>query len=175
MKTIRGFTLFELLITLVIVVIIATFSIQAVNAFWQKAEGDIVRRGILTALDLARVTAMTQHEIVSVCKSADQLTCGGSWQQGLITKINQKLLYAIDFTNNFGIVLSRFFPRGREVLSYLPTGQSEIQNGTFWYCVKNKKYPSWAIVLNRTSRAREVFPNENGLIVDSHGEILVCE
>jgi len=174
-QSVRGFTFLELIIALFIVSIVALFSVQSLNYFWQKAEGDVVRRAIIQALSFARASAIAHREKIILCKSVDRLNCNGiSWQQGMIIKSENKVLSSIDFSNKSGEVRSRFFPRGRVVLKFLPNGFPEVQNGTFWYCVKNKTDAAWAIVINRSGRIRQVFPDKSGKIIDAHSKVLPC-
>ncbi|MDX1901983.1 MAG: GspH/FimT family pseudopilin [Gammaproteobacteria bacterium] len=170
-----GFTLIELLLTVVIALIIAVFSFISLDHLWQGAQSNTIRRSILYAIYSARSSASSRDEKAIICKSADGVACDGSWQQGLIVQSQSgKLLHALQFKHYAGIVFARLFPRGRDKLVFLPNGKTEVENGTFWYCFAHANDPHWALVINRAGRVRTVFPDKNGMILDSHHKRLVC-
>lgn len=170
-----GFSLIEILIVLMIVTVLAVGVSLSLKSFWQNAQSNTLRTGILQAMQLARFSAISHNEKIILCKSNNQATCDGDWQDGFIVqRKNSFVLHAYHFENINGKIFSRFFPKGRETLEFLPNGWPEVQNGTFWYCNKHEKYPRWAIMINRSGRAREVFPDADGRIIDGRHQVLGC-
>ena len=50
---------------------------------------------------------------------------------------------------------------------------SNVENGTFWYCLSGEKKPRWAIVISQSGRAREMdFEKKEGL--ESMDILLKC-
>jgi len=111
---------------------------------------------------MARSEAILRGRMVSLCKSNDQTNCLGSWEEG-------QIIFADENQNghviNAAHVLSVFSGRAsgkllwksslhRDYLQFLPSGLTNSQNGTFWFCEKNMKNPSWLIKINHLGRAR---------------------
>lgn len=79
---VQGFTIIELLLVLAV---IAVMAVVAVPAFDQSVERNEVTSQVMAlqrGLALARSEAARRGGPVSVCQSADQAGCGGSWSAG---------------------------------------------------------------------------------------------
>lgn len=159
-----GFSLIELLITLFIVMILLAFFIPSEAIFYSKARDEVMSSQLLRALNLARSAAVTRGEIITLCKSNNQKTCAGDWQDGYIIYTDNKILYSFHNSVNKGVLRWRAFPKHADDIQYLPSGMLRIENGTFWYCQKGIKKPRWAIVINMSGRARVVYPDKMGNI-----------
>lgn len=86
MEKANGFTLLELMITLAIVVILAT---TAVPSFWQTIQNNRATtqaNELTTAINTARSEASKRGQRVRVCPSRDGATCdnGNDWTIGWI-------------------------------------------------------------------------------------------
>lgn len=83
MKTHRGFTLVELVVTLAVVSIIAT---SAVPAFINMVRSNRLIsqvNDLVAALNFARSEAIKRATNVTICKrNANAQTCGGNWSNG---------------------------------------------------------------------------------------------
>lgn len=171
----NGFTLIEGMIVIMIIAIIAVFSYGSFARWRHTAEADSLRQSLLSAISFARHIAYQRTEKIILCKSANQITCGGEWQQGIIVQSSVgQVLQTLSFKHQTGQVFVRLFPRGRENLVFLPNGRAEVENGSFWYCFAGHKNPYWAIVFNRFGRARTILPDKQGQIIDSHHKPLQC-
>ncbi len=177
MRGARAFTLLELLLTLILMAILSAIAIPAFNQFLQRGHAAALRMQLMRAMHFARTQAVVRHERIMLCPSANQVTCGGAWQQGFIIQTTgdaAKILHVFHFAMNNGVLHSRFFPRGRVALTFFASGWPDIQNGTFWFCANRAVNPQWALVINRTGRIREVLPGRYGEIVDDVGAQLIC-
>jgi len=81
----HGLTLIELLVAVAVLAIIATVGIPNFQQFTARNEvaAEVLR--LTTALNLARNTAITRRTTITVCPSADRLTCNNSdWSLPLV-------------------------------------------------------------------------------------------
>ncbi len=84
MTRVRGFTLVELLVTVMILGIIAAFAAPSFNGVIRSARTDSNFSELKTGFNYARSEAATQQQGVSICTSNDAATCTGNtdWQAG---------------------------------------------------------------------------------------------
>ena len=87
MKRDYGFTLVELMVTLVIAAILLTAGVPSFTTLIKNNRLTTSTNELVGALTLARSEAVKRGLRVTVCKSADQASCdtsGTGWQQGWI-------------------------------------------------------------------------------------------
>lgn len=175
-------TLIEVLIALLISAILVTFSIPLSKHFLQHTHDDIMQRQLLRAIDLAKFESQSRHLPVSLCKTKNEMNCGGDWKNGLLIFLDEnadgivreqtQIISVIQMMSQHGSLHWRSFPGYRNYILFLPTGWMRSDNGTFWHC--HEKLPVWAIVMNKLGRTRVVYPDQNGEIKDDHGKPLFC-
>lgn len=170
-----GFSLFEILITFLITMILLTITIPSQRFFLTKSVIDVMRLQLLQAINLTRHEAMLRREVVTLCQSSNQQTCGGQWQDGYIVLANNKVVHSFLNVANQGELYWRAFPQHQTQLHYLPSGALKAENGTFWYCQPAAENPSWAIVLSRSGRAREIVPDQQGRVVVETNKEIHCQ
>lgn len=92
-----GFTLVELIVTMVVAAIILSIAVPALQAVIQQNRIVTQVDQFVGDLNFARSEAITRGGPVTVCKSADGATCttSGSWEQGWIVFTDP---------NNIGVV-----------------------------------------------------------------------
>lgn len=84
----RGFTLFELMITLAVASIVLSVGVPNFSALIQNNRAVTHTNDLVTSLNLARSEAVRRGSSVLVCSSADGATCSASnnWSTGWIIR-----------------------------------------------------------------------------------------
>lgn len=87
--SVKGLTLLELLITLSIIAIIASWAIPSFQAMQAKQEFSNLFYLIRQQINLARSHAVTTQRDIVICASSDLLRCqNDQWHQGILTFID---------------------------------------------------------------------------------------
>jgi type IV fimbrial biogenesis protein FimT len=88
----HGFTLYELMITLMIVAVILTFGIPNLAAYRQNGRMTATANDLHAAFHLARSESARARTNITICASADPMgvasTCDGTWDQGYIVFVD---------------------------------------------------------------------------------------
>ncbi|MES3009122.1 MAG: GspH/FimT family pseudopilin [Pseudomonadota bacterium] len=180
-----GFTLPELITTLAIVGILSSLATPGLQALTEQKQGDTTLRALADHLALARSSAASYGQTVTFCRSADGLTCSGSWSDGSIVftdrnadrQINQDdLLLRSQLTVQLqGNIEWRAF-QNRQYLQIEATGFMRYQSGNFTYCPQDgDARNARQLIVNSTGRARYAEDsNGDGIREDSSGNALAC-
>ena len=84
-----GFTLIELMMTLVVLAILLTVGVPSFNQILLNSRTAALANDLTSAVNLARAEAITRAELVSVCPSDDASTCSGAWTDGWIVVVDR--------------------------------------------------------------------------------------
>lgn len=80
-----GFTLIELIISVCIVSILALLVLPTLQASLHKAEIKHVQQTFSSAIQLAKIQAITQHQYIVICSSLDLSRCqNNQWHKGVL-------------------------------------------------------------------------------------------
>ncbi|HNP37136.1 MAG TPA: GspH/FimT family pseudopilin [Woeseiaceae bacterium] len=83
-----GFTLYELLITMVIVGVVLSFGIANLGDFTRNSRMTATANDLHAAFHLARSESSRAKDNITICASANSMDpaaqCGGTWDQGFI-------------------------------------------------------------------------------------------
>jgi len=134
-----GFTLVELMITLVIAAILLSMAVPSFITTLQNNRIVTQANNFVTSLNIARSEAIKRGARITVCKSADNASCtgAGSWNQGWIIFVDANSDAAV----NLGEELIRAYGpiEGGNTLngtgnvanyiSYVNTGFSQLTSG----------------------------------------------
>jgi prepilin-type N-terminal cleavage/methylation domain-containing protein len=112
----QGFTLYELLITLVVVSIVLSFGIPNLRSFTQNSRMTSAANDLLGTFQTARSEAARSKQNVSICASANSMSatpaCGGEFEDGWILFVDPNG----DAVFDAGEVLLRGYPAmGRDI------------------------------------------------------------
>lgn len=171
----RGFTMTELMIVIVLAGILFAFAIPSFLTSLTNSALNGESNRLLGALIVARSEAITRGVSVTVCRSADQATCGGAdWNNGWIVfadangngtrQVATEDLLRVDgpLENNLKLEIN-----GDDLshVRYLPSGNARsnagsLQNKTLLLCRINRPpfltdddYYARSIILDITGRA----------------------
>ena len=114
-----GFTIVELSITLVILVIMSVIAIPLYHQFMASAELKNTPHVLTIHIQKAKSDAIIRHKNIVICPSSDQLVCHTNWNNRLISfvdnnrnlqhDLNEELLTSIDLNHTYGSMkLQRF-------------------------------------------------------------------
>jgi type IV fimbrial biogenesis protein FimT len=144
-----GFTLTEILITLSIISILLSIAAPSFSSLITEIKITTQSNELLSMLILTRSEAIKRNQRVTMCKSANNLTCTneGNWDQGWIiftdnppigeTDENDVILRThATLTGNNSIIGNQ---NVRNYISYTPNGRSTLANnalqgGTLYIC-----------------------------------------
>ena len=91
-KTQNGFTLYELLITMMIVGVVLTYGVPNMLQFNQNGRMTSTANDLHAAFHLARSESGRAKTNITICASANAMTaaanCGGTWDQGFIVFVD---------------------------------------------------------------------------------------
>ena len=166
----RGFTLIELMITLVILGVTVTMATPAMQHVIQGSRLRTETTRLLDAINLARSEAVLRNVAVSLCPSsmADSGVpdCAGDFNDGWIVFTNRNRDRIIDAGSDRIIRAFEAIPPGysltnlagsrpiEELITYLPDGSSRRNLSLLLCPPDSNRIEPWRVVLNQVGRAR---------------------
>ena len=84
----HGFTMIELMVTLVVLGILVGVGIPSFNTIMVNSRTSGLANDLTSAINLARSEAVKRAEQVTVCPSDDATTCSGAWTDGWIAIVD---------------------------------------------------------------------------------------
>ena len=165
----RGLTLYELLMTLALVGIVAATGLPAFDRILAKNRQTIEINTLFHALHRARKESIMRRKVVSLCPSPDGLHCAGGtdWSKGWILFENS------DRDSPPQVDSGEFILQAHRV-----SGQVQIDanrkgftlrstflratNGTFVVCDRRDRIPPKGLIVSYTGRPRVAFERPDG-------------
>ena len=157
----RGYSLYELLMTLTLVALIAGLGLPSFSGIVARAGMHVEINALFHAIHVARKESIMRKRIVSLCPSLDGLSCepGLDWSNGWLMFENtdrdepprrdsgEPLLQAHQVGENVRIMANRpgFTLRAT---------QKRATNGTFVVCDRSDRAVPVALVVSYTGRPR---------------------
>ena len=88
LKRKKGFTLYELMITLALASVITSLAVPGFQGFVQSSRAVTHTNDLVTALNLGRSEATRRSAPIQLCASSDSAVCNGStdWSDGWIVR-----------------------------------------------------------------------------------------
>ncbi len=164
-----GFSLFELLITVLIASLILSLGVPSLAGSLARSRQTAEINALFHALYLARKESLRRRHVVSLCPSADGLGCrpGKDWSDGWIMFENsdrdepperdpgEALIMAHGVSNMVQVTANRRGFTSRGV-------RKRATNGTFVICDRAGRIAPKALVVSYTGRPRVARQQRNG-------------
>jgi len=175
MKSTQAFTLMETLVVLAIVGIILAMSLPVLRHFYQRTDADMMRLTLLRAIDFAEQEARARHTSVVLRKSSHNgwLLFVDSDEDGVLHD-KAAIIEIIQNRQRAGNIYFRSFPFYRDFLLFPAAGLTAYDNATFWYCNMGDDAPVWAVSMSKTGETHTRYPEADGTMKDSSGNVLAC-
>jgi len=185
-QTHRGFTLVELMVTVVVAIIIASALTASWRVLTEKISAYRAQSDLTQTFAEARSHAVTRAEITTICPLDDRLNCSSEWD-GVISifldPANEQaltgegeLITNLEPAGTGSLRASNAGPAERRYFQYNPDGSARGTIGHLVWCPRSAD-PSQAMQLRlnfggRINWARD--RNQDGIREDANGAPLTC-
>ena len=162
-KNFHGFTLIEFIFATAILATLCAVSLPALGSLTQSTRSRAASNSLITALNLARSSAVSRSSEIVLCPSADQNHCddGIWWQQGWIVfqdrdrngarNANEPIINVVPAQSGMAIASSI----GRDHVTYRIDGSATGTNLTFTVCDHRGSTHASTIVVSNSGRPRQ--------------------
>lgn len=170
----RGFTLPELLTALAVTGLAMSLAVPSLNNVMAGQRRASAINSLVGTLHVARSSAMTRNEAVTICPSNDGASCTGTpWEQGWVVFVDpsrqrqpgaDSLLAGENGLPEPVHVQSVEFA---QALTYQPNGQpvsgrGANESGAFWFCEGSSDHAARGLWINATGKPQLVDQQANG-------------
>jgi len=163
-QTFRGFTLYELLITLALVGIVLSAALPAFSGTLARNRQAIEINALFHAIHRARKESIMRRKVVSLCPSSDGKNCepGMDWSSGWIMFENRDRDSPPRVDSGEAVLQVHQVSRQVRILANrrgftLRATFLRATNGTFVICDRRTQIPARALVVSYTGRPRVAF------------------
>lgn len=134
-----GFTLLELMATLLVLGILLTMAISFGRSMWVENRSTTTVNGLLRALNYSRSEAILRNEKIIICPSSDQTSCDTTeWSRGqIVLTTSGTLLRVLSGLAAEDRLIWNSSLNKNQAIEWLPTGYTNGQRGSFYYCPGN--------------------------------------
>lgn len=159
MKTHAGFTLIELMTTLVVSTTLISIAIPSLSSLYQAYRADSAIRTIQSTLQLARNSAISYGSRVTACPLLEG-ACTQDWRIGITIFIDRGDPNTIDGSDQVLMTTDRFHQGdfvtyNRSAVRFQPDGLASGTNGTLRYCPSSvSSEHSKAVIVNQAGKIR---------------------
>ena len=157
----RGITLYEMLVTLLIAGVIATFGIPSLQSLLANVRLTTATNTLIAALYATRSEAIKRGQRVVLCPSTDHRSCtgAGDWHVGYLLYVDADDNRSLDngepvlrvFEALSGVTVRSSIYRSH--VTYLPSGFASGSNLSFAVCARGAS-AGRAVVVSNSGRAR---------------------
>ncbi len=170
MRSIPGFSLLELLVTLGLITLIVTSGVPAFNRTIHAARLNAEVNTLIRAVHIARSEAVKRNGEAVICPSHDGLSCvqdAGAWTSGWLVFANQHKESPPEINNSDSIlVFHQVHPAIRITANrrwfVFHNYAKRSTNGTVIFCPTASKILPRAVVISYTGRPRSARRRSDG-------------
>lgn len=149
-----GFTLFEMLLVLSVVIVFVSVSIVGTQTFYRRQVTMRILYRLRDALYFARWMAIKNVATVVVCGSVDHRTCDGRWTSGWIIQQGGRVLRVFPaLASGYHLIWRSSLGRDQRII-WTARGVPSGQNGRFILSFQDASSEVGALVLARSGRIR---------------------
>ena len=157
----KGFSLLEVLVTMSVVVILATVGVPLFKETIQRSNADAAITSFARAFSFARVQAINLGQEVTVCHLSDANACDGNWTETLSIFIDLNGDAKVNGDDHILQQVSAIGSNDHLVTTagtsvrFAQSGQLSSGNSTFIYCPASVTSPyAKGLVISMTGRIR---------------------
>ena len=152
----QGFTLIELMVTLLVLSVVATIAIPAFGNMIERSRQEALKDEIENILHNARAQAVLQRRTIEICGSEDGATCSANWTDGWLVRTTRgQVLQLTQLPHHDELNWVGF----SDSIRFLDNGASPSSNGRFYQC--SGEQIAWQVVVSRQGRIRQSSEAEN--------------
>ncbi|GAB3092390.1 prepilin-type N-terminal cleavage/methylation domain-containing protein [Aestuariicella hydrocarbonica] len=159
----HGYTLSELMVSLVIISILAFLSLPALTTLIDSHHRRVHTQGLLHQFQKTRAIAASQHRNTALCPTDEQQQCASTWGNQLLMFIDEN--YSGAYEADEDTVQGKWaLPKGwtlnwrafgsQKKITYTPSGVLLGQNGTMEVCPVSATDEIGTLTLSRSGRPR---------------------
>lgn len=164
-----GYSLYELLITLMLVGILVSISLPSFSATLAKSRQTSEINALFHAIHLARKESIRRRQVMTVCASADGRSCrpSGDWSTGWILFNNADRDSPPEVDDDETIVLAHVVGETVRVIGNrraftLRATFRRATNGTLVFCDRHNRVAPKALIVSYTGRPRVAYERTDG-------------
>ncbi|MEX2497214.1 MAG: GspH/FimT family protein [Woeseia sp.] len=173
MQGLRGYSLYELLMTLALAALILTLGLPSFGALAADKRLRVETDALFHAVHLARKSSIARRQVVSLCPSAEGASCdeGSDWSAGWIMFANADRDEPPQVDRNERILLRHNVAAGvriaanRRAFTFRST-HLRATNGTLRVCDRSGRATARALVISYTGRPRVASTDSRGNAVE---------
>ncbi|GIU22946.1 GspH/FimT family pseudopilin [Shewanella schlegeliana] len=154
-----GFTLIELMVTLIVATILIVIAAPSFNSFYAQARSDSNIKTIQQLIQMARNHAISYGSRVTVCPISEQI-CSSNWLDNISIFTDSGQSNIIDGNDQLIYSIGPFNPKdyvsyNRSAIRFQPEGLASGTNGTLKYCPDSiNNANSRAVIISQSGRVR---------------------
>lgn len=178
-----GFTLVELLITIILVSIITSLAIPSFSDFIQKSQRHASVTQMISLINLARNTAIMEQQTITLCPLDEQNQCAHNWNGDITAFRDSNADKALSSMEEI-IRVNPPSPGGRweantgsrPYFRFTPTGIANYAIGNMIWCPRSGDMTSSAqVIINMGGRVRLSKDSDgDGIAENSNGMPIKC-
>lgn len=159
----KGFTLIEMIVVVALVAIISAFALPSFSNLVGGNRMSTQYNMLLSSLSFARSEAIKRNTSVTVCRSNNQTTCVGGWQNGWIVFVDNGVIGTVNAPNDTILNVHGALATGNTLsyaainkVTYLANGLIAVgDQGTFSFCDTRVGNFGIQIIVTPTGRTRK--------------------